>query len=37
MREQENQQGREGIVVAEPVSLNHLLSVCLLSALFSLS
>lgn len=37
IREQEDQRGRTGRVVAKPVSLNHLLSVCLLSALFSLS
>ena len=35
--EQEDQRGRKGREVAKPVSLNHLLSVCLLSALFSLS
>lgn len=37
MREQKDQRERKGRVVAEPVSLNHLLSVCLLSVLFSLS
>lgn len=37
MREQEDQRGRKGRVVAKPVSLNHLLLVALLSALFSLS
>lgn len=36
-REQEDQRGRKGRVAADPVSLSHLLSVCLLSALFSLS
>lgn len=37
IREQEDQRGRKARAVSKPVSLNHLLSVCLLSALFSLS